>query len=350
METRKPERIQILQVIRLFAASMIILYHTNLIGSRGSFGVEVFFILSGFLAVYTTSRPVSAGSYLLKRLIRLLPLYWIFTVLTFLILTLKPGISNMSDEDPLHFLYSMLFIPYVGKSHLVLPILAVGWTVNFELAFSLIFSLSLLISHRHRVLVCSLMLLSLVAVGLFIKPEPLFIQYYTDVLFFDFFLGVIAGWIWEKLRRSVPDGRPVLSGLPASLKIPIYILLAALSLLSLWFLAIANGRLPFKLHVAFRFGIPAFAMVLSLMLLMEQVRFPSKIMLLSEMTYSIYLVEYFTTSVYKRLMPHRPALLITILSLVLLFAVTFALSAIPYRLIEVRLSSRLRRLLLPART
>ena len=347
MESPKPARIQILQVVRLFAASMIILYHTDLIGSRGSFGVEVFFVLSGFLAVYTTSRPVRAGSYLLKRLIRLLPLYWIFTVLTFLILNLKPGISNMSDEDPLHFLYSMLFIPYVGRTNLVLPILAVGWTVNFELAFSLLFALSLLISHRHRVLVCSLLLLALVAAGLLIKPEPLFIKYYTDVLFFDFFLGVAAGWLWERLRRSVPDGRPVLSGLPAPLRIPVSVLLAALSLFCVWFL-VTNGRFPVKMHVAFRFGFPAVVLVLSLLLLLEQTRFPPLVLSLGEMTYSVYLVEYFTTSVYKRLVPEGIGLPLRVLSLLLLFAVTFALSVIPYRLIEVRLSSRLRRLCLPS--
>ena len=347
METRKPARIQVLQVVRLFAAVMIILYHTNLIGSRGSFGVEVFFVLSGFLAVYTTSRPVSAGSYLLRRLIRLLPLYWLFTVLTFLIVTLKPGISRMSDADPLHFLYSMLFIPYVGWKGVVLPILAVGWTVHFELAFSLLFALSLLISHRHRVLVCSLLLLALVAAGLFIKPEPLFIRHYTDVLLFDFFLGVVAGWAWDRLRRSVPDGRPVLSGLPGSLRIPARLFLVLLSLFSLW-LMVEDPPFAFRPHVAFRFGVPAAALVFSLLLLMERTRFPAGILALGEMTYSVYLVEYFTTSVYKRLMPHRMSLPLAVLSLAALVAVTFALSVLPYRLIEVRLSSRLRRRLLPS--
>ena len=344
METRNRPRIQILQMIRLFAASMIILYHTNVIGSRGSFGVEIFFVISGFLAVYTTSRPVPAGSYLLKRLIRLLPLYWIFTILTFLILTLKPGLSRMSDVEPLHFLYSMLFIPYTGWKNVVLPILAVGWTVHYELAFCLLFSLSLLISHRHRVLICSLLLLSLVSVGLLIKPEPLFIRHYTDVLLFDFFLGIMAGWGWEKLRRHVPADRQVLAGLSGPWKVPVHLLLAFLALFSLWFL-IADPALPLTLHVAFRYGIPAAVLIFSLLLLTEQAHFPAKILALSEMTYSIYLVEYFTTSVYKRLVPRRMSLPLTLLSLVLLFIVTFILSVVPYHLIEVRLASRLRRLL-----
>ena len=87
---------------------------------------------------------------------------------------------------------------------------------------------------------------------------------------------------------------------------------------------------------------------LSLLLLAERMAFSSKLLALSNMTYSIFLVEYFTTSAYKRLIPDAPGLPATVLSLAALFAVTFAISVIPYELIEVRLTSRLRKIFLPS--
>ena len=335
-------RIDILQVIRLFAASMIILYHTGLIGGRGYFGVQVFFVLSGFLAYYSTRRPVSAGRYLVRRCIRLIPLYWIFTILTFALLTVRPGLSNMSDADPLHLLKSLLFIPYKGDAGYTLPILAVGWTMQYEMAFTLLFTLALLVSHRRRGLICGLLLLALTAVGLWVKPKPLFIRYYTNSHLFNFFLGLLAGFAWKKLRDSVPEDRPVLSRLPGSVRVPTLILLSLLAAGSAVFLVL-DVRLPFSLAQAFRLGIPALVMIFSLLLLMERVSFPPKLLALCGMTYSIFLVEYFTTSVYKRLLPASAGLPLTLLSLAVLFAVTFALSVIPYRLIEVRLTSLLKK-------
>ena len=347
MNTGRTARIEILQIIRLFAASMIILYHSGLIGGRGYFGVQIFFVLSGFLAYWTTRKPVSAGRYLIRRLIRLVPLYWAFTALTFVLLTLRPGLSNMSDGDPLHFLLSLLFIPYKGAAGYTLPILAVGWTMQYEVFFSLLFALSLLISHRHRGLICGLLLLALLAVGLWLKPKNVIIRFYTDRHLFDFFLGLLAGSGWRKLREAVPEDRTVLSGLPRSLKAPACAVLSLLALGALVFLVL-DLRFSFKLHQAVRLGIPAAVLIFTLLLLAERVSFPSKLLALSSMTYSIFLVEYFTTSVYKRLFPEPLSLPLAVLSAAALFAVTFALAVIPWHLVEVRLTSRLKRIFLPS--
>ena len=345
MKKEKTAYIGILQIIRLFAASMIILYHTGLVGSHGYFGVQIFFVLSGFLAYITTRKPVSAGRYLIRRLIRLVPLYWIFTALTFVLLTVRPGLSNMSDGEPLHFLLSLLFIPYRGNAGHILPILAVGWTMQYEICFTLLFTLSLLISHRFRGLICSLLLLALLAAGLWMKHDSLFIRFYTDRHLFDFLLGLLAGFAWLKLRDAVPEDRPVLSGLSGFPRALVTAVLSLLALGSLIFL-LANGQFPVKLHQAVRYGIPALVLIFTLLLLLERVYFPPKLLMLCNMTYSIFLVEYFTTSVYKRLVPGPMSLPLTVLSVAALFAVTFGLSLIPYCLIEVSLTSRLKRALL----
>ena len=347
MKAGRYTHIDILQIVRLFAACMVILYHSDQIGYCGFFGVEIFFVVSGFLAFYTTAAPVSPCRYLLKRSIRLFPLYWIFTIITFIILTVWPGISNMSDEDPLHFLFSLLFIPYIGKTGATVPILAVGWTLYYEVAFSLLFSLALLVSHRHRFLVSSLLLLGLTAAGQILRPSQVFLQFYTSAWYFDFFLGLLAGVIFHRLRSSVAPDCTLLSARSASFRIVTCLILSLLALVSLLFLFLVPASFLPGIHEAFRFGVPAFVLVLSLVLLMDRVSLSQRLLMLGNMTYSVYLVEYFSTSVYKRLLPESTTLPWVVFSLVVLILITFIISWIPWQLIEIKLTSFLSRKLLP---
>ena len=343
MKANNSPRIEILQIVRLFAASMIILFHSGQIGNRGFFGVHIFFIISGFLAYCTTRTPVSPGRYLLKRWIRLLPLYWIFTGITFLVLTVRPDISRTADGSLTLFLYSMAFIP--GDS---LPTLQVGWTLFYEVAFSVIVALSILISHRYRVLIASIILLSLTAIGQFANPTGNFFTFYTEPWYFDFFLGMITGVIYIRLRGSVSGEAPVLSVLSRPLRRIACLVLSAAALLSAFFL-VSGYTFSFETDNVFILGMLSFVLILSLLLLMDRFRFPGILITLSGMTYSVYLVEYFTTSVYKRLFPESMALIPLILSLAALFAVTFLVSWIPWKLIEVKLTGFLRQKLLPQR-
>ena len=193
----------------------------------------------------------------------------------------------------------------------------------------------------------SKMLLGLIAAGLFLKPAPLFLNYYTDAHLIDFFLGLLAGVIWHRIRETAPSGRPVLSGISGPAKYLAYAFLSVLAVCSLFYM-ILDPPLPFRLDYPCRFGLPSFAFVLALAILADRIVISPKVLSLCSMTYSVYLVEYFTTAVYKRRVSDRMSIVQTASSLVLLYAVTFALSVIPYRLIEVRLTSHLRRMFLPA--
>jgi peptidoglycan/LPS O-acetylase OafA/YrhL len=105
---------------------------------RGAAGVDLFFVISGFIMVYVSWDAFgSAGAsaeFLRRRLIRILPLYWLVTAIVVLF-----GHYGLS-----HVLASFLFVP-TGD----VPIIAVGWTLNFEMMFYATFAAALLLPRRY---------------------------------------------------------------------------------------------------------------------------------------------------------------------------------------------------------
>lgn len=105
-------------------------------------GVDVFLTLSGFFLVLTAAgprfgeRPVAVS--LWRRLVRVLPLYWLATTAVLAITLLLPGQVNGDQAVPPDVLASYLLLPQEG-----LPLLLVGWTLTYVVGFYLVFHLGL---------------------------------------------------------------------------------------------------------------------------------------------------------------------------------------------------------------
>src|SRR5689334_18462264 len=92
----RPTQIPSLQILRFIAAFMVVLFHLgsgvaveyglsgNVFGI-GASGVDIFFILSGFVIAYTTDPERGIGYFALRRLARVVPLYWVLTTLLIVI-------------------------------------------------------------------------------------------------------------------------------------------------------------------------------------------------------------------------------------------------------------------------
>ena len=132
-----PGRITSLQVLRFAAASCVIALHAwqavsgapngqnvGVVGTFGPFGVDVFFVLSGFI-IATTAPGRAAGLFLKQRLIRIVPLYWLLTLVMMALLAR----AGMLTARPL--LASALFIPTLHAE----PYIVVGWTLCYEMLF-----------------------------------------------------------------------------------------------------------------------------------------------------------------------------------------------------------------------
>jgi exopolysaccharide production protein ExoZ len=129
------ERLLTLQILRFLAASGVIVLHATqvslnqhqvgLIGSYGVFGVDLFFVLSGVIIAKIATR-MSPHEFLVKRMTRILPIYWLLS-LAWMGCLAAVGLLSWSP-----FVTSFLLVPSRTDCYLV-----VAWTLRFELLFYL---------------------------------------------------------------------------------------------------------------------------------------------------------------------------------------------------------------------
>ncbi|TAU59490.1 acyltransferase (plasmid) [Rhizobium ruizarguesonis] len=160
--------IYIIQVIRAFAAIIVVIHHSiraytlnppgymvNLFKSYLSvswftealaFGVDVFFVISGFIMVYVSTPYVDGRKppldFLVRRIERIYPPYLIATAVLLILTAIRFGTGN-PDFSLWRIVTSSALWPTFNSQGLVQPILGVGWTLSFEMYFYLVFFLSL---------------------------------------------------------------------------------------------------------------------------------------------------------------------------------------------------------------
>ena len=159
--------LQGLQVLRAVAALGVVFHHLPIflegkLGLTGvvpplllgAAGVDLFFVISGFIMVYSSEplfgRPHAPRVFLLRRLSRIVPLYWAATsfLLGYLLLV---GVAFVRVNLPWDvILTSYAFIPFPRRDGLMMPVLNVGWTLNYEMFFYLVFAAAILLPRAWR--------------------------------------------------------------------------------------------------------------------------------------------------------------------------------------------------------
>ncbi len=165
-------KLQSIQLLRALAALLVVFFHLrmqelaaiNTLGSiekpllngvvtNGYAGVDLFFVISGFIMVYVTQNlkpgAATAADFLFARLTRVYPVWWVFAALALILLMTTqlalPGgngwdrIARGTSVGPF-LLKSFLLIPQD-----VYPILSIGWTLIHEVYFYIVFALILLL-------------------------------------------------------------------------------------------------------------------------------------------------------------------------------------------------------------
>lgn len=189
-----------IQYLRGFAAVLVLIYHighimpsTGVRFSLGAIGVDIFFVISGFI-IWVTGRDLAPGPFLKRRLIRLVPLYWTITLLlAFITVTYGRGV------DWTRLLHSLAFLaqPTDGVSLWPRPIITVGWTLNLEMLFYLCTAAALFAPRRARFAILAAILGGLVTLG-FLLPEDTDprLLFYTGSLMGEFLIGICLGALW----------------------------------------------------------------------------------------------------------------------------------------------------------
>jgi peptidoglycan/LPS O-acetylase OafA/YrhL len=280
-----------LQAIRAVAACAVLFHNANyleheltgrnnhlLLGAGlGEVGVDLFFVLSGFLMVRTT-RSTRSGldamrRFLVARLVRIYPAYWVVAAIWAVLLALWPelGLGRVMAD----FWSSILLLPNANQ-----PQLAPGWSLVFELYFYLIFGLMLLAPKTLRAWGLAVWAgLLLLTAALHFRGEGVLSHFLTNSLSLEFLMGAAAGYVIDK-----PIARPALLLAAGCLVLPLGEFLR---------FHLAAGSANVEMVRVLQVGVPAVAIVLGMVGLESQGRIttPRWLTSLGERSYGVYLTH-----------------------------------------------------------
>ena len=172
---------QNVQILRGIAAAMVVLFHAvpwlpfdpaappliqQIFHLWGKSGVDLFFVISGFVIMLSQSRKQRPlGAFLRERALRVLPLYWLQTAAFMVLLVALP--NSFAGQPPLTA--ERIGLSFGMMNWLLLrewPILFVGWSLEYEALFYLLFGLAgVLLPLRRVVWLLGPLLLATVLLG-----------------------------------------------------------------------------------------------------------------------------------------------------------------------------------------
>jgi len=191
-----PERTWLsIQHLRGLAALSVALFHacqwSQVNFATGQAGVDVFFVISGFVMWTATSgRAVRPAGFLLRRLIRVAPLYWLITLALAGGVLLFPARFPDLAVTPQHLLLSLAFVQHMNPAGQPFPLLAPGWTLDYEAVFYLVFATLLILPESRRLFALTVALIVLAFAGFLWPPAY---QMLLNPLFLEFLAGVWLG-------------------------------------------------------------------------------------------------------------------------------------------------------------
>lgn len=216
MSNLSSKRIDSIQAIRFVAALCVSLFHFGYISPHISghtiydvkFFVNMFFCISGFFVVMSTENIDKRKSFLTRRFIRLIPLYWAMTFVTFAAAQIVPELLGYKP-DIIQLIKSLFCIPFsrgaLKASETLRPIVGLGHTLQMEVAFSIIFFIAMRISHKYRAIIATGVVSVLAIVGNLIKFDSPFFKFYLNVnwsSWFFFALGILCFYIVKEISKK----------------------------------------------------------------------------------------------------------------------------------------------------
>ena len=155
--------VQNIQVLRCFAALAVVVRHLLMwFGTDPGFGllyvgragVDVFFVISGFIMFHTTqNQDRTTAQFWTDRVIRVAPLYWFMTLLIVALFVMGLPAGDMTRLDGNDVPLALAFIPNLRGDGDWNPILAPGWTLIFEMYFYALFGLTFFLRSQVKQLI-----------------------------------------------------------------------------------------------------------------------------------------------------------------------------------------------------
>lgn len=268
-----------IQGLRAFAVIIVVIFHMtgaalsygfsdsilSTLGTWGASGVDIFFVISGFIMVYICHKKQrTPKEFIINRLTRIAPLYWILTIAFGLMLALLPSAFRDTTFDINHILSSLIFMSQLlGFGH---PTISPGWTLEYEFAFYTLFAFFLFLPMPKNLIITSIALL---IIAIFTSINSVIIE---------FSYGLLAGWLFinGKLKKHAK----------------VLFLIGSIAL-------IASIAYQEKIHRVFSWGTPSLLIVLGCAHL-NQIK-NNTIILLGNASYSIYLTHILVMPIYLKI-------------------------------------------------
>ena len=216
-----------IQALRFVAALLVVVTHSTfyaherldpsvVVWRGGTVGVDIFFVISGFVMMVTANPfEVRGGwkNFAVRRLVRIVPMYWIATTLKIATIIALPGAVLHAALTPWSGVASYLFLPTRNPGGSVEPLVGPGWTLNFEMMFYAVFAIGLLL--RRNVLVFASAVLIVIGSLQTVRGSgawPTWAFYFDQIVLY-FVVGMLVG----KLAISANPRRNLLIALGVAL-------------------------------------------------------------------------------------------------------------------------------------
>jgi exopolysaccharide production protein ExoZ len=195
-----------IQFLRAIAVILVIYVHSfgeassqknfYYLSTWGAIGVDLFFTISGFIMAIVYERYAQqkdgAKVFMLKRAVRILPLYWLISLLVLIVQTINIPLSWSS-------LYkTVLIFPIFDKKSFIYPILPQGWTLAYELLFYGIISTFIYLKKFNILKGVIISLSALTLLGCIVKPTSIIGNFILSPFWMEFATGLLVGkWYHE---------------------------------------------------------------------------------------------------------------------------------------------------------
>jgi exopolysaccharide production protein ExoZ len=242
--------LQSLQILRAVAAGSVVYYHILALPHFGSFGVDIFFVLSGFVMAMVVAQGQSPSAFVISRVSRVVPLYWLLTTGLLLLAVVVPRLFNSTTADLGDYLKSLLFIPYFKDNGKLHPMLFVGWTLNYEMFFYACVWVGMVLARARTLWISAALLTAAFVVGGLWVDDRVANAFFGKPLLFEFVMGMLA---FDAHRRGW--GRRLPAGLCLAVALGGFVFMAVVE-------SVQGGA-----HSLLWFGLPALAVVYATVLL-----------------------------------------------------------------------------------
>jgi exopolysaccharide production protein ExoZ len=214
---KQSRQISSIQVLRGVAALLVVVHHAcnflveHSFGGKydfkiGAIGVDIFFIISGFIMYCSTLEHSGSLKETLvfwkRRIVRIVPLYWLITAVVVIASFSQPASASSAAVTLSGFVKSILFIPYVSSGGPAQPLVGQGWTLNYEMFFYAVLGCVLLVSRRHMLVGIAGVFAIFQISAWCASGKSVVLDFYASPLMLEFVAGVVLAKLY--IARQLP--------------------------------------------------------------------------------------------------------------------------------------------------